>query len=118
MIGTGRSSGASSSKIEKRCPSSEISPWLLKAAVGGEDARFYQHDGVDYFGIARAMVRNYQAGRTRQGASTLTQQLARNTFADELPSSDRSYGRKMLEIAVAREIEQRLATRKRSSNST
>jgi len=90
-------------------PIEGISPELLKAAVGGEDARFYSHDGVDYFGIARAMIRNYQAGRTRQGASTLTQQLARNTFVEELPSSDRSYGRKMLEIAVAKQIERRLS---------
>ncbi|MHA3770247.1 transglycosylase domain-containing protein [Verrucomicrobiota bacterium sgz303538] len=88
-------------------PLAELSPQLLKAVVGAEDARFYQHDGVDYFGIARAMVKNYQAGRTRQGASTLTQQLARNTFPKELPSNDRSYERKMLEIGVAKEIERR-----------
>ena len=86
----------------------ELSPQLLKAVVGGEDARFYQHDGVDYYGIARAFVKNYQAGRTRQGASTLTQQLARNTFSDDLKSNDRSYARKMLEIAVARQVEKRL----------
>ncbi|HEV7406361.1 MAG TPA: transglycosylase domain-containing protein [Chthoniobacteraceae bacterium] len=94
-------------------PISEISPNLLKAAVGGEDARFYSHDGVDYYGIARALVKNYQAGRTKQGASTLTQQLARNTFVDELPSSDRGYGRKLLEIAVAWEIEKRLNSKEK-----
>ncbi len=87
----------------------QLSPHILKAVIAAEDARFYQHDGVDYFGIARAMIRNYQAGRTRQGASTLTQQLARNTFPDELPSNDRSYGRKILEIAVAREIEKKIS---------
>ncbi len=94
-------------------PITEISPNLLKAAVGGEDARFYSHDGVDYYGIFRAMVKNYQAGRTKQGASTLTQQLARNTFVDELPSADRSYGRKLLEIAVAWEIEKRLNSKEK-----
>src|SRR3954467_15546632 len=94
-------------------PLSAISPNLLKAAVGGEDARFYSHDGVDYFGIFRAVVRNYQAGRTRQGASTITQQLARNTFIDELPSADRTYGRKLLEIAVAWEIERRLGSKEK-----
>jgi penicillin-binding protein 1A len=88
-------------------PLDQLSPEIQKAAVGAEDVRFYQHKGVDYFGIFRAMVRNTQSGRTRQGASTLTQQLARNSFPDELPSSDRSYGRKMLEIAVAKEIERR-----------
>jgi len=83
----------------------ELSPWLYKAVVAAEDNRFYQHSGVDYFGIARAAIRNYQAGRTRQGASTLTQQLARNSFPIELPSEDRSYKRKLLEIFVAQEIE-------------
>jgi penicillin-binding protein 1A len=53
------------------------------------------------------MVVNYRSGRARQGASTITQQLARNTFPKELPSTDRSYERKMLEMAVAKEIERR-----------
>jgi len=87
----------------------ELSPWLYKAVVGAEDNRFYQHSGVDYYGIARAAIRNYQAGRTRQGASTLTQQLARNSFPIELPSEDRSYKRKLLEIFVAQEIERRFS---------
>jgi penicillin-binding protein 1A len=90
-----------------RVPLDRISPELLRAVVAAEDTRYYQHTGVDYVGIARAMVANYRAGRTRQGASTLTQQLARNSFPDELPSNDRSYNRKLLEIFVAREIEQR-----------
>lgn len=87
----------------------QLSPWLYKAVVAAEDARYYQHTGVDYYGIVRAMVRNYQAGRTRQGASTLTQQLARNSFPIELPSEDRSYKRKLLEIFVAQEIEHRFS---------
>jgi membrane peptidoglycan carboxypeptidase len=91
--------------------SDQLSPEIIKAVVGAEDARFYQHDGVDYFGILRAMVKNYQAGRTRQGASTISQQLARNTFPEQLPSSDRSYGRKILEMAVARQIEKQISKR-------
>ncbi len=93
-------------------PLDQLSPQLQKAVVGAEDARFYSHDGVDYFGILRAAVRNYQAGKTRQGASTLTQQLARNTFTKELPSTDRSYDRKVLEVAVAREVERRIPKEK------
>ena len=58
------------------------------------------------------MVRNYQAGRTRQGASTLTQQLARNSFPIELPSNDRSYKRKLLEMFVAQEIEKQFSKSK------
>ena len=90
----------------------ELSPALLTAVVAAEDARFYQHHGVDYKGITRAMVKNYRAGRTVQGASTLAQQLARNTFPDLLPPSDKSYQRKLLELAVAREIENRCDKRK------
>lgn len=86
----------------------QLSPALLKAVVGAEDARFYQHGGVDYFGILRAVVRNYQAKKARQGASTLTQQLARNTFPKELPPNDRSYDRKLLEMSVATEVERRI----------
>jgi 1A family penicillin-binding protein len=90
----------------------QLSPNLYHAVVAAEDARFYQHGGVDYYGIVRAAVRNYQAGRTRQGASTLTQQLARNSFPIELPSTDRSYKRKLLEMFVAQEIEKRFSKAK------
>lgn len=85
----------------------EISPNLLTAVVAAEDTRFYKHHGWDIVGIVRAGVRNMQSRRTRQGASTLTQQLARNTFPNELPPNDRSYQRKLFEIFVAREIENR-----------
>jgi penicillin-binding protein 1A len=78
---------------------------LRKAVVAAEDNRFWQHHGADYYGMARAWVRNRQAGRVKQGASTLTQQLARNTFPEQLPSSARTYERKFLEIFVARRIE-------------
>ena len=93
-------------------PVGDLSPALLTAVVAAEDARFYQHHGVDYKGITRAMVKNWRAGRTVQGASTLAQQLARNTYPDLLPPSDRSYQRKLLELAVAREIENRCDKRK------
>jgi len=87
----------------------DLSPWLFKGIIAAEDNRYYQHSGVDYFGVVRAAVKNYQAGRTRQGASTLTQQLARNSFPVELPSNDRGYGRKVLEMFVAQEIERRFS---------
>ena len=89
-------------------PLSELSPFLQKAAVSAEDSRFYQHSGVDFYGIGRAVTRNFQAGKAREGASTLTQQLARNTFPKDLPSDDRSIHRKMLEMFVAWEVEKHL----------
>ncbi len=85
----------------------DLSPALLTAVVAAEDARYYQHHGVDYPGIARAVVKNFQRKRAAQGASTITQQLARNTFPEQLPPGDKTYQRKLLEMAVALEIEKR-----------
>src|SRR5262249_36421189 len=87
----------------------QLSPWLYKAVVAAEDNRFYDHNGVDYYGIARAAVRNYQAGGPRQGARTLHHQPGRHSLPAELPSEDRSYKRKLMEIFVAREIEHRFS---------
>jgi penicillin-binding protein 1A len=89
-------------------PIQEMPHRLVQAVVAAEDARFWQHHGVDFYGVIRATIRNKLAGRIKEGASTLTQQLARNTFPDELPAKDKSYSRKLLEMAVAMEIERRL----------
>ena len=84
---------------------SHISKSMLDAVVAAEDQRFWSHNGIDYLGIARAALANWSAGRIRQGASTITQQLARNSF--EL--KERTYRRKMLEIALASRIEKHLS---------
>lgn len=89
----------------------EISPHLITAVIAAEDARFYKHYGWDWYGIARAAITNLKSKRAKQGASTLTQQLARNTFPSELPPNDRTLERKFLEIFVAREIENRMSKR-------
>lgn len=78
---------------------------IIQAVIAAEDNRFYQHNGVDYHGVLRAAVKNWRAHDIKQGASTLTQQLARNSFPAELPAKDRSYKRKILEIFVAKRIE-------------
>lgn len=78
---------------------------IVQALVAAEDNRFFQHHGVDYIGMARASLKNFRAGKIRQGASTVTQQLARNSFPDVLPSSDRSFRRKIVEAFLARRIE-------------
>lgn len=83
-------------------PLSEISPFFTKALLAREDTRFYQHGGVDYYGIARAMVRNLKDGKVVQGASTLTMQLARNSYPG---LDDRSIHRKLVEVMLARRIE-------------
>ncbi|MEI6073503.1 MAG: transglycosylase domain-containing protein, partial [Verrucomicrobiae bacterium] len=74
---------------------------LVKAVIAAEDNKFYEHDGVDYMGIARAAIANYRRGKIAQGASTVTQQLARNSF--EL--HERTYQRKLVEMFLAWRIE-------------
>ncbi|HEY5752724.1 MAG TPA: transglycosylase domain-containing protein [Chthoniobacterales bacterium] len=83
-------------------PLSQISRNLANAVVAAEDNRFYEHGGVDYIGMVRAALKNYQAGKIRQGASTVTQQLARNSF----DLKERTYERKIVEAFLARRIEQ------------
>ena len=87
---------------------SQLSKFLVEAVVATEDQKFWSHDGVDYQGIARAAVANYTAGRIRQGASTVTQQLARNSF----DLKERTYRRKLLEISLAHRIEESFSKEK------
>ncbi len=96
--------------IQNRNPVSydKISPLLVNAVIAAEDQRFWDHDGVDYFGVLRAAQANWTAGRIRQGASTVTQQLARNSF--EL--KERTYRRKLLEMALALQIEKNFPKKK------
>jgi len=84
---------------------SEVSPHFTKALLAREDSRFYAHRGVDPVGIARAMVRNLTHGSAKEGASTLTQQLARNSYPNGL-GRRKSIHRKLLEAFVAVRIEQ------------
>ena len=82
-------------------PIDKVSKYFINALLAREDSRFYKHHGVDPVGIARAMVRNVIHLHAREGASTLTQQLARNSF--EL--GGRNLHRKLLEAFVALRIE-------------
>lgn len=84
-------------------PLEQISPHLLQAVVAVEDERFYQHEGVDYIGLARAMVTNITTDRT-EGASTLTQQFIRNTILAE-ERFEISYKRKAREAWLALQLE-------------
>jgi len=85
-------------------PPEEIPEVLKRAILAAEDAEFYQHEGLDYRGIARAFLKNLISGQTKQGASTITQQVVK-TF---LLSPERTYERKIKEIILARRIEENL----------
>jgi penicillin-binding protein 1A len=80
----------------------EVAPAFIDALLAREDARFYQHPGVDWRGILRALVRDILSRSAKEGASSITQQLARNS----LPLGGRTLSRKLLEAMVAFRIEQ------------
>lgn len=81
----------------------DLPEFLVQCLQAREDARFYSHPGVDFRGLARATLRNLKDGDFTQGASTLTMQLARNTY--EMRA--KSIHRKLLEIALTLRIEHR-----------
>ncbi len=88
-------------------PVDEVPDIFIKALKSGEDKRFMSHKGVDFVGIARAAWFNYR-GRTRQGASTITQQLARNAYNLQTEANMRGESemeRKLVEAFLARRIE-------------
>ena len=78
---------------------------MLGAILAAEDERFYQHRGVDYVGVARAALSNFVSGGVRQGASTITMQVARNFFL----SKERTLTRKFNEMLLAFKIEASLS---------
>jgi penicillin-binding protein 1A len=82
----------------------DVSQFFVKALMAREDSRFYSHHGIDPIGIGRAIVTDLLHGHIRQGGSTLTQQLALNTFLGG--KHDRSLNRKLLEAFLAIRIEQ------------
>jgi penicillin-binding protein 1A len=88
--------------------SSGAVPKLVEQAfIAAEDRRFYSHNGLDMQGIARALVRNISQGSVEEGASTITQQLARTVFL----SQDRTLVRKLKEAALAGKLERQLSKR-------
>ncbi|CAN5497100.1 PBP1A family penicillin-binding protein [soil metagenome] len=82
-------------------PISEVSEIFINALLAREDTRFFGHGGIDPRGVLRAIYRDITSGSAKEGASTITQQLARNS----LPLGGRNLGRKMLEAMVALRIE-------------
>ncbi len=82
-------------------PLSEMPTMLISAFVAAEDARFFKHEGVDLFSIARAFLKNIKAGTIIQGGSTITQQVAKSFFL----SPQKSYARKVREAIIAYRID-------------
>jgi membrane peptidoglycan carboxypeptidase len=100
----------------KYTPISEMSENIQHAIVASEDARFYEHNGVDMKGIARAFVANHNSGEVTQGASTLTMQYVRATLrdgavtpTDVAAATEQTSGRKIREIRLAIALEKKLS---------
>lgn len=87
---------------QERIKLAQVSPYVIQALVDTEDHRFYQHHGVDFRRTAGAIL--HTIGGDAQGGSTITQQLARNLFPDEIGRS-RSISRKLKELVTAIKIE-------------
>ena len=85
-------------------PYDKVPPIVVDAFVAAEDNSFWTHGGVDYWGMFRALITNLRAGHTRQGASTITQQVVK-TF---LLTPERTFRRKIQEIVLARRLESSL----------
>ncbi len=98
----------------------DISPYMQKAIVAIEDARFYQHGAVDLKGVLRALNRNAQSGGVSEGASTLTQQYVKNVFVEEAgddptkvaQATQQTLGRKIKELKYAIQVEEELGKKK------
>jgi monofunctional biosynthetic peptidoglycan transglycosylase len=89
-------------------PLKRISPNLVDAVLLAEDAGFYQHDGVDYHELWESVKLNWRDRRMRRGASTITQQLAKNLYL----SPERTITRKARELLIARRLEHDLGKRR------
>lgn len=87
----------------------QVPKHLIHAFVAAEDARFFEHEGVDYQGIFRAFIKNLQAGNKAQGGSTITQQVARDLL---LKNFQKTYKRKVREIILSMQIEKNFSKEK------
>ena len=87
-------------------PFDRFPPQLVHAFLAAEDRRFYEHQGLDYRGIVRALTANLRAGTTTQGGSTITQQVAKSFL-----SSERTLQRKIREAILARRLEMHFSKR-------
>jgi len=99
----GKELGSGGPNSRRLITRADIPEFLIKALRAREDARFFEHNGVDFRGLARATIRNVKDGDFTQGASTLSMQLARNTFEIR----EKSINRKLLEIALTLRLESR-----------
>jgi monofunctional biosynthetic peptidoglycan transglycosylase len=96
-----RKRGRAAKRNQHWVPLARISPWLREAVINSEDARFFEHEGIDLEQTKIALTTAVEDGRFRRGASTITQQLAKNLWLGE----ERTLWRKLREAVIARRLE-------------
>src|SRR5258706_7294568 len=101
----GKTAGVRGSLVGEKLKLTEMPLYLPTAFLAMEDRRFYDHHGVDPRGLARALIADFKAGRVVQGGSTITQQVVKIVFL----SPDRTFARKLKEIAGAWALEGKLS---------
>ena len=100
-----RSRGVQPRRVQQWVPYSRMSPNLVRAVLLTEDAKFWQHDGLDYEQIKESVEVNLERGEFARGASTITQQLAKNLYL----SPSKNPARKLRELLIARRLEAELS---------
>lgn len=96
--------GKPARKVQRWVPYSRISPHLKRAVLVAEDAAFWQHEGIDFVELQKSLETDWARGQLVRGASTITQQLAKNLYL----SPTRSPVRKLRELIIARRLEAEL----------
>lgn len=87
-----------------KVPLSKVSKWMRLAILAAEDHRFYNHDGIDFLGLIRAGLHSAKAGHMVEGASTISQQLAKIAFLDQ---EEKTARRKFSQLVLATDLEER-----------
>lgn len=93
-------------------PVDSLPEHLMQAFLAVEDQRFYDHSGLDIRRVVGASLANLRRGGVAEGGSTISMQLARNLFPDQLPFAQRTIRRKIMEVRVARQLERSLPKEK------
>jgi monofunctional biosynthetic peptidoglycan transglycosylase len=94
--------------VRQWVPISRISPHLIHAVVAAEDGQFFSHEGIDWFEVKESIERNLHEGKVVRGASTITQQLAKNLYF----STSKNPVRKIKELITAKRLENELTKRR------
>jgi monofunctional biosynthetic peptidoglycan transglycosylase len=103
-----RTHGDRPRRVQRWVPYTRLSPQLVRAVLVTEDSKFWRHDGLDYEQIKESMEINLERGEFARGASTITQQLAKNLYL----SPSKNPVRKLRELIIARRLENELSKRR------